>query len=131
MDKTSQQSGKQDSFKHILKSSVSMYERSGSQFFRSTTGIQSRTDAFEKSRLIMNFLTNLGVTETLCSFRLVLDGKRGKKISESSKLEFLGKYLANNFALSDAGGSNSRPLNIGGIEDFHLLRTLLAICQKS
>ena len=32
---------KQDSFRHILKSSPSMYETSGSQIFRITTGIQS------------------------------------------------------------------------------------------
>ena len=40
-DETFQQSGKQDSFRHILKSSASMYEISGSQFVRTTTGIQS------------------------------------------------------------------------------------------
>ena len=38
-DKTFQQSGKEDSFRQILKSSASMYESSGSQFFRTTTGI--------------------------------------------------------------------------------------------
>ena len=38
-DKTFQQSGKQDSFRHLLKSSASMYESSGSQLFRTTTGI--------------------------------------------------------------------------------------------
>ena len=47
----------------------------------------------------MTFLTILGVTEILCSFKLVLDGKTGK---ESSRLEFLEKFSANNFALSDA-----------------------------
>ena len=77
-DETFQQSGKQDSFKHILKSSGSIYERSGSQFLRSTTGTQLGREAFEKARLIMTFLTKLGVTETLCNFRLVLDGKTGK-----------------------------------------------------
>ena len=41
-----QWSGKQDSFRHILKSSASMYENSDSQFFRNTTGIQSGPDAF-------------------------------------------------------------------------------------
>ena len=46
----------------------------------------------------MTFLTILGVTEILCSFRLVLEGKKGKEIPESSKLEFLEKFSANNFA---------------------------------
>ena len=45
-NKTFQQSGKQNSFRHILKSSASIYESSGSQFFRTTTGIQSGPDAF-------------------------------------------------------------------------------------
>ena len=79
----------------------------------------------------MTFLTILGVTEILYSFRLVLEGKTGKEIPESSRLEFLEKFLANNFALSDVEGNTSNLLNRGGIADSHLLRTLLAICQKS
>ena len=50
----------------------------------------------------MTFLTILGVTEILCSFKLVLEGKTGKEIPESSRLEFLEKFSANNFALSDS-----------------------------
>ena len=50
----------------------------------------------------MTLLTILEVTEILCSFRLVLEGKTGKEIPEPSRLEFLEKSLANNFALSDA-----------------------------
>ena len=38
---------------------------------------------------VMNFLTILGVTEILCSFRLVQEGKAGRGIPETSKLEFL------------------------------------------
>ena len=38
----------------------------------------------------------------LCSFRLVLEAKTGKEILESSRLDFLEKFLVNNFALSDA-----------------------------
>ena len=47
-DGTFQQFGKQDSFRHILKSSASMYEISDSQFFRTNTGIQLGSDAFDK-----------------------------------------------------------------------------------
>ena len=79
---------------------------------------------------IMTFLTILGVTEILCSFKLVLEGKKGKEIPESSKSEFLEKFSANNFALSYAVNDTSGLLNRGGIADFPLLRTLLAICQK-
>ena len=67
----------------------------------------------------------------LCSFKLVLEGKTGKEIPESSRLEFLEKFSANNFALSDAEDNTSGPLNRGGIADLPLLRTLLAIRQKS
>ena len=79
----------------------------------------------------MTFLTILGFTEILCSFRLVLEGKTGKEIPESSKLEFLGKFSANNFALPDAGDNTSGPLSRGVMADLLLLTTLLAIRQKS
>ena len=92
-----QQSGKQDSSRHILKSSASMYESSGSQFFRTTTGIQSGPDAFDKSRFITIFLTILGVLEILCSFNLVLEGKTRKETAEPSRLEFKEKFSANKF----------------------------------
>ena len=43
-----QQSGKQDSLRHMLKSSAIMYESSDLQFFRATTGIPSAPDALDK-----------------------------------------------------------------------------------
>ena len=64
-----------------------MDESLGSQFFKTTTAIQSGPDAFDESRFVMTFLTILGVNEILCTFRLVLEKKTG--ISESSRLEFL------------------------------------------
>ena len=79
----------------------------------------------------MIILTILKVTEILCSFKLVLEGKTGKEIPEPSRLEFLEKFLANSFALSDAGDITSRSLNRGDIADLPLLTTLLAIRQKS
>ena len=96
-DETFQQSGKQDSFRHILKSSACMYESLGSQFSTTTTGIKSGADTFDKSSFVMTFLTILQVTEILCSFR--------------SKLEFLEKFLGNNLALSDAEDNTSEPMN--------------------
>ena len=62
----------------------------------------------------MIFLRILGVIEILCSFRLVLEGKTGKEISESSRLMFLEKFLGNNFALSDAENNTSELLNREG-----------------
>ena len=79
----------------------------------------------------MFFLTILGVTEILSSFRVVLAGKKGEEIPESSRLEFLEKFSAHNFALSNAEDNTSGPLNRGGIVDLPLLRMLLAIFQKS
>ena len=79
----------------------------------------------------MTFLTILGDREILCSFELVLEGKTGKEIPESSRLEFLGKFYANNFVLSDAEDTTSGSLNRVGIADLPLLRTLLAIRQGS
>ena len=79
----------------------------------------------------MNILTILAVIKILCSFRLVLEGKTGKEIPESSRLEFLEKFLANYFALLEPEDKTSRPLNRGGIADLPLLRALLAIYQKS
>ena len=51
--------------------------------------------------------------------------------TESSRLEFLEKFSANNFALSDGEHNTSGPLNGGGIADLPLLRTLLTIRLKS
>ena len=79
----------------------------------------------------MTFLTILAVTEILCSFRLVLDRKIYKEISESPRLEFLEKFSASNFALSDPEDNTSGQLNRGGIADLALLRTVLSIHQKS
>ena len=79
----------------------------------------------------MIFLTILGVTEILCSFRLVLEGKTGKQIPQSLRLEFLEKFLANNFVISNAEDNTSWLLNRKRIADLLLLRILLAICQKS
>ena len=58
-------------------------------------------------------------------------GKTGKEIPESSRLEFLERFSANNFTLSDAEDNTSGPLNRGGIADLPLLKTLSAIRQKS
>ena len=76
----------------------------------------------------MTFLTILGVTEILCSFRLALEQKTGKEIPDSSRFELSEKFSANNFTLSDAEENTSRLLNRGGRANLPLLRTLLAIC---
>ena len=99
-------------------------------FFITTTGIQRRPGAFDESRFVMTFLTILREMDILCSFRLVLERKADQEIPESSRFEFVGKFLANNFPLSDAEDNTSGPLNRGGTADLPLLRTLLPILQK-
>ena len=51
--------------------------------------------------------------EILRSFRLVLGGKIGKEMPESSGLEFLEKFSMDIFALSDAEDNTSNMLNRG------------------
>ena len=102
-----------------------MYESLDSQVFRTTTGIQSGPDVFDETRFVMTFLTIMGVTE-ICNFRLVLEGKMGKEIRESSRLEFLGKFLANNFALSDEEVNTSGPFNRGGIADLPFVENTIS-----
>ena len=67
------------------------------------------------SRLVINFSINVGVTETLSSFRLILGGKADKEILELSRLP----------------KPTSRPLNRGCITDLPSSKALLAIHKKS
>ena len=48
-----------------------------------------------------------------------------------SRLEFLEKFLARNFALSDAEANTSGSLSRGCIADLSLLRILIAVHQKN
>ena len=82
--------------------------------------MQSGPDAFNKSRSIATFLTILEVTEIFYSFKLVLEGKTGKEVPESSRLEFIEKFSANDFAVSDAEDNTCGSLNRGGIVDLPL-----------
>ena len=75
----------------------------------------------------MTFLIIEGFREIFCSFRLVLEGKTGKEIPESLRLEFLEKFLVNNYALLDAEDNISGLFNRESIADLALLTTLLAI----
>ena len=61
----------------------------------------------------------------------MLEGRTGKEIPKPSRLEFLEKFLENNFTLSEAEDNISGPLDRGGIADLLLLKTLLVIPQKS
>ena len=44
----------------------------------------------------------MGVTEVLCTFKVVLEGKTCKEIPESSRLEFLEKFSASFWEVMDS-----------------------------
>ena len=69
-----------------MKGSAIMNESLSLQYSRTTTRIQSGWDAFDESSFVMTFLTIMQVTEILCNFRFVLDGKTGKEIPKSSRV---------------------------------------------
>ena len=77
----------------------------------------------------MTFLTMLGAIEYYVVSDEFQKGKQAKRYP--SHQEFLEKFLTNNFAFSEAEDNTSGPLNRGGIADLPLLKTLLAIRQKS
>ena len=52
-----------------------------------------------------------------------------KGVPKSSRSEFLERFSANHFALSDAEDSTSGLLNRGGIADLHLLKTIICFCE--
>ena len=45
--------------------------------------LEYRPDAFDDSSFIITFLIIVGVTEILCSFKLILEGKTGKEFWSS------------------------------------------------
>ena len=76
-DKIFQQSGKQDSFRQIL-SLVHMKVQAGSS-------LEQPLEYNQEKMLLKNHLFTKLVTKIVSSFRLVLEGKAGKEISESSR----------------------------------------------
>ena len=78
--------------------------------FRTTTNMQSVSDALSKSSSVMMFLTSMVFAGILYSFTSVLKGKTSKKKPELSRLEFLEMHFS-----SDAEDSTSGPLSRGGI----------------
>ena len=87
-DETFQQSGKQDSFRHILLSLCSMHESSSSQFFESTTGLQSQPNAFSVSRSVLTF-------NYLGSYRIIMQFQ----ISSGSRNRYRDTWVINIWVL--------------------------------
>ena len=75
---------KANSFKHMLKRLSNKYEIWDSQFFKTTTSMQSGPDVFNKSRLFMTFLTRIGV------FRKYFIKSYALSDTEDTRTKFLG-----------------------------------------
>ena len=76
----------------------------------------------------MTFLNILGVTEILCSFKLVLEGKKDTWVI---KISVFRKVFSKLFCIIRNRRQNLWAVESGGIADLPLLKTLLAIRQKS
>ena len=76
----------------------------------------------------MTFLTILGVTE-ICSFRLVVEGKKGKEIPEPSRLEFLENFQQT-VLLYQMQNITSGLLNRGGIADLPFVKNAISNSPK-
>ena len=61
-----------------------------------------------------DLFSHLGSYRNIMQFQISYRRENGKKIPESSRLEFIEKFSANNFALSDAEVNTSGSLNRGG-----------------
>ena len=64
------QSGKQDPFRHIDWRVQLVCMKVQTQFFSTTSGIQSGPGAFDKSRVIVALLTISGVTKIFLEFQI-------------------------------------------------------------
>ena len=87
----------------------------------------SKYDQIRRKLRIWSHLLKKSLAENFifCAVRLVIGGKAGKETTESSKLEFLLTFSANNFALSEAEGNDAGLLDWEGIADLLLLETLI------
>ena len=95
--------------RHILGSSVSLCESSGSQFFRTTTGKESGPDFFDESRFVMTLLTILGVTEILYSLRVVQDENTISNSPKVPRAKFLESDRLSCFISTCKFGSFKNP----------------------
>ena len=62
---------------------------------------------FLTNQVRYDLFNHFGATEILWSFRLLLEVKTGKEMTKASRLEFLEKFSAKNFVLSDAEDNTS------------------------
>ena len=107
---------------------VDLHGSSCWQFYRTTFRIQLESGSFEKSRLILTFLTIFGFTEISCRF--FLKEKAGGDITESLGFDFSKKISPNNYALSDVKDNSSGLLNGGGIGELPFIGVFRALSNS-
>ena len=88
-DNTFQQCRKQDSFRLLIKSSANSISIQAHSSLEPPVESKQDQMPLDESKLAIIFLTNLGVTGISCSFKLVPEGKPGKKIPETSRRQHL------------------------------------------
>ena len=69
------------------------------------------------SKRVKCYIRNGGSSKRCLLNSVYTGNETGTEILESSRLELLEKFLANNSTLSDADDNTSGPLNRGGIAD--------------
>ena len=102
-----------------------MYKSSDSQIFRTTTGIQLGPDTFNKSKLVMTFLTNLGVTEILHRFKSVIEGKTGTLLSNLQR-DAPFHHMAYDYSRANWDGLRDHLRNVPWEDIFKLIASAAA-----
>ena len=71
-----------------------MYESSGSQFFRTTTGMQSGPDNLDESRFVMTFLAILG---NIMQFQISSRRENRQRDTQVIKIRVLRNVISEQF----------------------------------
>ena len=95
-----QQSGKEDSVKHLLKSFERIDDSSGQHFFKTIAGMLSGPEAVEEFSFKIARDTKEGVIRISLSWKLVRADKSGELLQIGFRVQLLENIFANNFALS-------------------------------
>ena len=98
-NETFQQSEKQESFQYILKSSAGMYESPEHSLEPPLKYNQDQKPLINQG--YYDLFNHPRCYKNIMQFQISFKGKTGEEIAASSRIEFLEKFLANNFALSD------------------------------
>ena len=125
-----QQTGKEDSSRHLLNNFANIGDSSGEHIRKATAGMLSGPEAVAVSSFKIALETDLGVIDRPSKLPLQRLEKLGIMWPDESKEQFVENNLANNSALSLEDDKTSGPWDRGETLDFPLFRTLFTILQK-